>query len=118
MSGYRELFHYKELYILEITNPFVKIRMVDKYLKKLGYLLSSAQKNELKKESSIVIGGLWAVESIDIRVYIAPYIKNIMPKKFKEAYRKAKIPPKTRGYFYQEKLEPNINYFIKPQHPV
>ena len=107
MSGYIEIFHYKELYILEIDNPFVMIRAVDKYLKKLGYLLSSAQRAELKKENSIVFGGLWAVESVESRVYIAPYIKKVMPKKFKEACRVNRVPSKIRGYCYQENLEPN-----------
>ena len=106
MSGYREIFHYKELYILGIDNPLVVIRAVDKYLKKLGYLLSSAQRDELKKEKSIVFGGLWAVEIIDNKIYIAPYVKEIMPKKFKETCRISKIPSKVRGYYHQESLEP------------
>jgi tRNA(Ile)-lysidine synthase len=106
MSGYRELFHHNRLYILEIDNSFIITRIVDRYLKQLGYILSSSQREELKKENSIVFGGLWAVETTQNRIYISPYIKLIMPKKFKESCRIAKVPSKIRGYFYQEELEP------------
>ncbi len=115
MSGYREIFNYKELYILELKNPKIVSRVVDIYLKKLGYLLSSAQRDELKREKSIVFGGVWAIEVNINLVYISPYLKLVIPKKIKEAYRVAKIPPKVRGYFYKE----NIKYPIKysKQHP-
>jgi tRNA(Ile)-lysidine synthase len=91
---------------LEIDNFATLIRVVDKYLKKLGYLLSSAQRDELTRENSIVFGGVWAVEIIENRVYIAPYIKEVMPKRFKEECRITKVPSKIRGYCYQEELEP------------
>ena len=111
MSGYREIFHYKELYILELKNPKILSRIVDIYLKKLGYLLSSSQREELKREKSIVFGGVWAVEIGNNLIYISPYIKVVIPKKIKEAYRAAKIPPKVRGSFYQKNL--NIKNILK-----
>jgi len=101
-----EVFHHKELYILEIDNFATLVRVVDKYLKKLGYLLSSAQRDELTREKSIVFGGVWAVERVDNEIYIAPYIKEVMPKRFKEECRIAKVPSKVRGYYYQKRLEP------------
>ncbi len=104
LSGYREIFHHKELYIIELKNPKILSRIVDIYLKRLGYLLSSAQRDELKRENSIVFGGIWAIEVSDNKIYISPYIKVVIPKKVKEAYRVAKIPPKVRGYFYKEGL--------------
>jgi tRNA(Ile)-lysidine synthase len=105
LSGYKEIFHKKELYVIKLINPDIKIRVVDIYLKKLGYLLSSAQREELNRENSIVFGGVWAVEVVDDMIYIAPYIKKPMPKKVKEAFRVAKIPPKVRGYFYINDLK-------------
>ncbi|HIC78332.1 MAG TPA: tRNA lysidine(34) synthetase TilS [Sulfurovum sp.] len=108
MGGYEEIFNYKELYILEINNPQIRIRVIDKYLKKLGYILSSGQRSELKKEKSIVISGLWVVEVIEDKIYIAPYIKEIMPKRYKEACRIAKIPLKIRGYIYREQITPKL----------
>jgi len=105
-TGYRELFVYKELYIIELTNPAIKIRVIDIYLKQLGYLLSSAQREKLKQENSIVFGAIWAVEIIGNKIFIAPFIKESMPKKYKESCRVAKIPPKIRGYCYINRLEP------------
>jgi len=104
MGGYVEILHHKELYIIEISNTKATIRIIDKYLKKLGYLLSSAQREELRDKSSIVFGGLWAVEIEQNRAYIAPYIQKIMPKKFKEICRIAKIPSKIRGYIFKEDI--------------
>jgi len=109
ISGYRELYNYKELFILKIENLSIKIRVIDMYLKRVGYLLSSSQREELKKENSIVFGGKWAIEIIKDIIYIAPYIKIVIPKKYKEKYRIAKIPPKIRGYYYINKLD----FYIK-----
>lgn len=106
MKGYKEIFHYKKLYVLKINNHHIKTRVIDQYLKKLGYLLSSAQRTELKKENSMVIGGVWAVAMIENKIYIAPYQKVVMPKKFKEACRTLKIPAKVRSYIYSEGLNP------------
>ena len=105
-SGYKEVFHYKEMYVLSYQEDVLIIRLVDKYLKILGYLLSGNQRKELQKASSIVVGGLWAVEIRDNAIYIAPYLTISMPKKFKEACRKVKLPSKIRAYLYQEQLNP------------
>jgi len=105
-SGYEEIFHHKELYILNHESSSNQIRIVDKYLKKLGYLLSASQREELKVEKSIVFGGAWAVEITKNKIYIAPYKKNIMPKAFKEECRTLKIPTKVRAYIYSENLNP------------
>jgi tRNA(Ile)-lysidine synthase len=101
-SGYRELFNHKQLYILSYENSSIVVRLVDKYLKILGYLLSANQRKELTNTSSIVFGAMWAVEIQEHLIYISPYRKTAMPKKFKEACRVAKIPSKVRGYFYLE----------------
>ncbi len=105
-SGYREIFHHEELYIISYEHISTQIRIVDKYLKKLGYLLSASQREELKREKSIVFGGLWSVEITENKVYLAPYKKAVMPKKFKELCRTLKIPQKVRAYIYNAKLDP------------
>ncbi|MCK4441103.1 MAG: tRNA lysidine(34) synthetase TilS [Sulfurovaceae bacterium] len=107
-TGYKEVFNYKQLYVIELINPTIKTRVIDIYLKRLGYLLSSAQREKLKKENSIVFGSIWAVEIIDNKIFIAPYIKDTMPKKYKEACRVAKIAPKIRAYCYINKIEPKM----------
>lgn len=100
LSGYRELFHYEELYILALEQESVKVRVIDRYLKQLGYLLSAAQREILQSEKSVVLGGVWAVEIVEQRIFISPYVQTVIPKKERERYRIAKIPPKVRGYCY------------------
>ena len=105
-AGYKELFHCKEMYILSYQEDALISRLIDKYLKILGYLLSGSQRKELKKESSIVFGGLWAVEVQNNRIFITPYLKISIPKRFKEDCRKTKLPSKIRAYLYQEQIKP------------
>ena len=104
-EGTKEIFHHKKFYLLSFTQKYQIIRLVDKHLKKLGYLLSSAQREELKKESSMVFGGVWAVEIQENRIFITPYKKIPMPKNFKELCRVLKIPQKVRAYLFEEKIE-------------
>jgi len=104
IEGVEELFHEKEFYLLGYQYEHQVVRLVDKYLKKLGYLLSAQQRKELKREKSIVFGATWAVEILEKRIFIAPYRKGAMPKLFKEVCRKGKIPAKIRGYLYEEQI--------------
>ena len=103
-SGVKELFHQRELFVIGYKYPYQVPRVVDQYLKKLGYLLSASQREELKYENSIVFGGEWAVEVTENRIFIAPYSTKSMPKKFKEMCRVAKIPSKIRPYLFREEI--------------
>jgi len=104
MGEYREIFVFKKLYILKMENSHIRVRIIDKYLKRLGYLLSSAQRKEIRDKNSIVIGGVWAIEIDNNIIFISPYIKKVIPKGYKERYRILKIPPKIRGYCYSINL--------------
>jgi len=106
MEGVHELFHQKEFYLISYTQPHQKVYTADKYLKKLGYLLSAEQRKELQEQNSVVMGGVWAVEVMEGKVFIAPYRKIAMPKPFKETCRILKIPSKIRAYLYEESIEP------------
>ncbi len=99
-------YHEKELYLLSYEDAYLIPRLVDRYLKILGYLLSSAQRAILKNESSVVFGDSWAVEIGRNLIYIAPYRKLSMPKIFKEQCRKLGIPKKIRPYLYEQGIEP------------
>ena len=77
-----------------------KVRVVDIFLKKLNYVMSNKQREVLESHNSIVLGGLWAVEFFKDLLYIAPYIKTDIPKKYRELYRINKIPIKIRGYYF------------------
>ena len=98
----------------EISNPAPKIylvkrgpnelRGVDQACKRLGLVLSSAQRNEcarcLEKGLGCVLGGKVAVGAGDNFILVTPYAKPAMEKKFKEACRTLKIPPINRGFLF------------------
>jgi tRNA(Ile)-lysidine synthase len=101
-SQFENIYSYKSLKIIKLHQIQSKAKASDLALKELGYLLSSAQRQEIEKEDSLVIGGIWAIESIKNLLYIAPYIQNTMSKVFKDTCRKSKIPTKIRPYLFQE----------------
>jgi tRNA(Ile)-lysidine synthase len=94
----------KELKVVKLHSKTAKVKAVDLALKELGYLLSSAQRREIEKEESLVIGGQWAIEIQKDQIYIAPYVTANMPKEFKELCRVMKIPSKIRPYLFQTEI--------------
>jgi len=99
LSQFKLIHKAKKLRVIEFKS--LKTKAIDIHLKELGYLLSNAQREEIKSKNSLVIGGIWAIEIVDNLIYIAPYIKTHMDKKTKERFRVAKIPPKIRGYLVE-----------------
>ena len=89
----------KKLYFFPKSNPQIDIKKVDIIAKKLGILLTKAQRDEIIKTNfSCVIQGKLAIDSNNEKIFIAPFIKTTLDKEFKETMRKNKIPPKVRGY--------------------
>ena len=100
----------------EISNPAAKIylikrgtnelRGVDQACKRLGLVLSSAQRNEsarcLENGADCVLGGKVAVGAGEKFILVTPYIKAAMEKKFKDACRRLAIPPINRGFLFTE----------------
>lgn len=98
----------------EISNPAPKIylvkrganelRGVDQACKRLGFVLSAAQRNEcarcLESGADCVLGGKVAVGASVNFILVTPYIKAAMEKKFKEACRRLAIPPINRGFLF------------------
>ena len=98
----------------EISNPAPKIylvkrglgelRGVDQACKRLGLVLSSAQRNEctrcLENGAGCVLSGKVAVGAGKNFILVTPYIKAAMEKKFKEACRRLAIPPINRGFLF------------------
>jgi len=103
--GFETLHTDKSLHIIKLHTATAKVKAADLTLKKLGYLLSASQRQEIKKEDALVIGGEWAIEMQDDLLYISPYTTIDMPKKFKEACRVAKVPHKIRPYIFQENID-------------
>ena len=100
----------------EISNPAPKIylvkrgpselRGIDQACKRLGLVLSSAQRNEcaccLENGAGCVLGGKVAVGAGEKFILTTPYVKPAMDKKFKEACRTLKIPPINRGFLFAQ----------------
>jgi tRNA(Ile)-lysidine synthase len=94
------------LYIIKETqNSIYDIRAIDYVLKELGYLLSKKQKDEIIAKKDVVISDRFAIVFKESFIYISPYIKITMDKKFKEKCRIRKIPSKIRGYIYKNQLD-------------
>ncbi|WP_298706032.1 tRNA lysidine(34) synthetase TilS [uncultured Campylobacter sp.] len=81
-----------------------ELRGVDQACKRLGLVLSSAQRNEcarcLENGAGCVLGGKVAVGAGENFILVTPYIKAAMDKKFKEACRTLKIPSINRGFLF------------------
>lgn len=107
-SGFETVYSNKLLSILKLYTPSTKVKAADLTLKKLGYLLSAPQRQEIEKEISLVIGGEWAVALQDDLLFIAPYSTAEMPKKFKEVCRVLKVPAKIRPYLFKENINPEL----------
>jgi len=103
----------------EISNPALKIYLVKRganeirgvglTCKRLGLVLSSAQRNEcarcLENGADCVLGGKVAVGAGKNFIFVTPYIKAAMEKKFKEACRQLAIPPINRGFLFAESVD-------------
>jgi tRNA(Ile)-lysidine synthase len=106
--GIELLFEQEELRVYRLASPELRVRAADRALKELGYLLSSAQRREIEKNESLVVGGRWAVVSQGERLYLAPYRNAVMSKVFRERCRRLKIPAKIRPYCYEQGIEPEV----------
>ena len=108
LSSFKETLRYKELVVLEYYHNDIIPKAVDLSLKSLGYLMSAAQRDEVAKEPSVVIGGAWAVERVDNQIFIAPYTTTTMPKIYKELCRTHRVPAKIRPYCFAKSILPQL----------
>jgi len=99
------LYHDKELSILKRGSS--DIRSIDKIIKEMGYLLSASQKEEILRQKESVIADKIVVALENSVIYIAPFSKTTMDKRFKESCRKAKIPAKIRPYLQLIEIDPS-----------
>ncbi len=98
----------QDLFILpRDVDDLINIRQIDHIIKQMDILLSKAQRDEILKTKSCVVGGKIAVCFEDAKIFIAPYLKHTMEKKFKEACRKERIPLKIRPYLYFHAIDPS-----------
>lgn len=94
-----------ELEIFESTNDDnLNIRIIDTSLKKRGFLLSKAQRDEILKQREIVVSHKISISITDSFIYITPYENITMPKEFKEKCRLKRVPKNIRSYIFKENL--------------
>jgi tRNA(Ile)-lysidine synthase len=94
--------HYKQLFVCKFNNDLnIAIRFIDKELKKRKIIISSKTKQEIISNKQVVISHKIAVAITNNTIYISPFCKINMDKKFKELCRTKKIPPNIRGYLYK-----------------
>lgn len=95
------------LYLLQKSDSESEnIRAIDKVIKKLGYILSAGEREEILRQKESVISHQFAVCISEDKIFIAPFVKAVMDKTFKESCRVLKIPPKIRGYLWQKGINP------------
>lgn len=103
-------FNYKkinDIYIIKRQNPQIELRQIISILKTFNLLLSAKQLQEIKKEKELIISKKIAISKAKNGIFINPYIKpSKMDKRFKETCRIFGIPPKLRGYIWQNKINP------------
>ncbi len=100
-----------ELEIFKVNeDDNINIRIIDKNLKQRGFLLSYYQRDEILKQRECVISHKIAISFSDNFIYIAPYVKESMDKRFKEKCRLNKLPKNIRPYIFKKDiLEEVIN---------
>ncbi|WP_152018037.1 tRNA lysidine(34) synthetase TilS [Aliarcobacter butzleri] len=98
--------NFNELEIYQNQNDNnLNIRIIDNSLKKRGFLLSSAQRDEIIKQEEITISHKINISIKENFIWICPNVSSIMDKKFKEACRINKIPKNVRNYIYYKKID-------------
>lgn len=93
----------KKLFIYKLTDKQINIRLIDKAIKKLGFVMSQESRKEALKKNAVISQAV-AVGKNETHGFIAPFVKVVMPKAFKEKCRIAKIPLHVRGYLYSEDI--------------
>lgn len=74
---------------------------IDKILKSKGYILSAAQREELKNQDEVIAGRKFLITLDKGIYYLAPFINEVMDKEFKEECRKIGVPTKLRPYLFK-----------------
>ncbi|GHV03856.1 tRNA(Ile)-lysidine synthase [Campylobacterota bacterium] len=84
------------------------IHQADLAIKKLGVLLTKNERSLLEVGRDFVASRKIAVAHNDRTVFVAPYIKVAMSKKFREECRVRTIPPIVRGYLFSSGFSPSL----------
>ena len=83
----------------------LNIRTIDLSLKKRGFLISNAQRNEILKQKEITISHKINISILENYIWIAPNCSETIDKKSKEKYRTNKIPKNIRTYIFCKNID-------------
>lgn len=97
----------KELSCFKTADVTITLRTLSTLLKKRGTLLSQGQREEIIHQKECVIAGKWAIVTNDTYTLITPFVKDPMPKKFKEDCRKNGLPKLIRSYLFSAQISPD-----------
>jgi tRNA(Ile)-lysidine synthase len=95
------------LWLIDRANTPSIVGVIDKILKQEGLLMSQGERKSITCKDG-VIRNKFAIGWHKEFVGIAPYTQTAMTKEFKEACRKAKIPPLLRPYMYKKSINPDL----------
>ena len=102
---FEPIFKNFELEVFEnLRDDNLNIRVIDKSLKKRGFLLSQKQRNEILIQKNITISHQVNISISENYIYIAPKVNTILEKEFKEFCRIKKIPQNIRGYIFSKNI--------------
>ncbi|MFL1705620.1 tRNA lysidine(34) synthetase TilS [Campylobacter sp. MOP7] len=111
----KEILEPEILYVFEnfylVKNDINVIRGIDRVCKILGVVMSEAQRKEcsrcLKSGADLVVSGKISVGYTQNFIFISPFIKAVMDKKFKEACRVLRVPKAVRPYLFGRDFDLN-----------
>ena len=99
------IFEKFELEVFEnLNDDNLNIRVIDRTLKKRGFLLSQKQRVEILSQKNITISHKVNISLSEDYIYIAPKKDVILEKEFKEFCRIKKIPQNIRGYIFSKNI--------------
>ena len=102
----------KELEIFEnLKDDNLNLRIIDKSLKRRGFLLSQKERIEILRQKELTISHKINIAIKDDFIYIAPKSEAILTKDFKEFCRVKKIPQNIRAYIFCEDILEELKLF-------
>lgn len=92
---------FKELEIFEnLNDDNLNLKIIDKSLKKRGFIISQKQRDEILKQKEITISHKINITINENYIFIAPKENTTLDKGFKEFCRIRRIPKNIRAYIY------------------
>ncbi|PAF52303.1 tRNA lysidine(34) synthetase TilS [Helicobacter sp. 13S00477-4] len=98
-----EILFWAGIYYFKCDSDITNLYWVDKILKKMGYVLSAKQREEiLKTNFSLGIGEKYIIQNNQMWIFVCREMINppILPKRFKNITRENKIPKRIRPQIY------------------